>query len=114
MSIHADIKELQSILSETARVKNKLAELSKLKANCETRILSYLETHNQPGIKVNDKVLSIHVRKYRQHLKMKDKLETGINTLKQYGIDITPDVMAELIEKMKGTQKDIVSLKYKN
>lgn len=114
MSIHADVKELQSIRGEIERVQRQLATLRKLKADCESRILTYLRANDQPGIKVGGKILSIHVHTRRTKLREKDRLKMGMETLRQHGIHITDSVMNEVLKNIKGESKEIVSLKYKN
>lgn len=111
MSIQKDTLELQSLAIEIRRLSQQLSNLKKRKAECEKRILDFLEHTRQPGVKFNGQVILATEKNKRKYKKKVEKRTCGQNVLRKYGITNTEEALEELLEMMRGTPETVRTLK---
>ena len=113
MSIQTDINELNLIEEELARIRKQATQLRKQKEVIEQRVLHFLETKDQPGVKFRGKAIIADKRTSRSYKNSKKKTEDGVSILRQHGIHDADKVLEEIIEAMKGEKIEKEKLKIK-
>lgn len=104
-SISTDIQHLMDITEEIKRRRKELSDLRKSKQEYEERIIHYLETNNQPGIKYKGTTIIAEERKTRKPVKKLEKENRGTEILEKYGIDNGKETFHELMEALRGSPK---------
>ena len=113
MSIQADINELNQIEEELSRMRKRMSQLRKQKEAVEQRVLQFLESKDQPGVKFRGKAILADKRTSRSYKNPKKKTEDGASILRQYGVHNADKVLDEIIEAMKGEKIEKEKLKIK-
>ena len=113
MSIQADLNEINLIDDELSRMRKRMTELRKQKQAAEMRVLHFLETKDQPGVKFRGKAIIADKRTARVYKNPKKKNEDGADILRQHGIHNADKVLEEIIEAMKGEKIEKEKLKIK-
>ncbi len=111
MSIQQDVHELRSLDVEMKRLRKHIKLLKDQKDKCEKRILEYLETNQQPGLKHENTVIMAQERKKRRYEKKTSKIIKGESILDKYGIPNTKEILEELLEAMRGSPQTVSTLK---
>lgn len=113
MSIQTDVNELNNILIEIKRLNKTVAELRKRKKEIEGRITSFLQSKEQPGVKYKGMAIIAEDAKKVCYKSKKDKEQSGIETLKKYGIHNPDEVLKEVMSSMRGEELEMKKLKIK-
>lgn len=103
MEILADVNELKSLNVEYARLKEELKAIQEKRKVCEERILYYLDTNDQPGIKYKDVILLSENKNGRKRCDKKSKMQKGSDFLQNLGISNSKEVFENLMNTLKGS-----------
>jgi len=103
MSIVEDVKQLKLLDTEIKRQQNELRKLRNQKKECEKRILDYLETTEQPGLRFRDMTIIAKDSRRRRYKKKSEKEEAGQMILKKHGIYNSKEALEELLSAMRGS-----------
>jgi hypothetical protein len=102
MTIQSDVLELQNLDAELKRTRKQLKMLQQQKQNCENRILIYLETNEQPGLRMNGSVIMATDKRTRKYQNKTDRNINGEQVLQKYGIHSSKEALEELLEVLRG------------
>ena len=94
--------ELKELCLELKRTRHHLKMLNAQKTECEKRILNYLQTNEQPGIRFENMTIMIEDKERRTQSKKADRIERAAALLDRIGIDDSRTTVAQLIEAMRG------------
>jgi hypothetical protein len=103
MSIVEDVKQLKLLDIEIKRQQTELRKLRNQKKNCEKRIMDYLETTEQPGLRFQGMTIIAKESNKRRYRKKKDKEEAGEMILRRHGIYNSKEALDELLQAMRGS-----------
>ena len=103
MEILGDINELQSLTQELKRLKDQSRSIRQRKLEIEKRILTYLESSDQPGLKYKNIILLAESKETFKRTRIKDKITKGAEFLEQYGIGNSKEIVTKLFENLKGS-----------
>lgn len=103
MEILGDVNELQSLTQEMKRLREQSKALRQRKTEVEKKILEYLESSDQPGLKYKDIILLAENKETFKRGKAKDRILRGAEFLEQIGIDNGKQVITRLLEAIKGS-----------
>lgn len=103
MSIVDDVTELKRLDIEIKRQQTELRRLRNQKKDCEKRILDYLDTTEQPGLRFHDMTIIATDRKKRRYKKKSEKEEAGKIILQKHGIYNSKEALDELLNAMRGS-----------
>jgi hypothetical protein len=101
---------LKSLNVEYARLKEELKAIQEKRKVCEERILYYLDTNDQPGIKYKDVILLSENKNGRKRCDKKSKLQKGSDFLQNLGISNSKEVFENLMNTLKGSPVSISQL----
>lgn len=82
-----DMKELSKIVSELKITNTKAKELRTHKKELESKILEYLESTDQPGLKYHELVVLKSESTIHTRLKKKEKQDSIIKILEENGVE---------------------------
>lgn len=103
MEILSEVNELQSLTQEIKRLREQSKALRQRKTDIERKILEYLETSEQPGLKYKDIILLAENKETFKRGKTKDRLLRGAEYLDNIGIQNSKQVITRLLEAIKGS-----------
>lgn len=101
--IAGTVNELKTICSELKRLRSDTQKLNKRKKVLEEKIVHYLETKNELGLKFNGMAILKEEKERRPYKKKSEKIEKGASLLGEYGVDNPKEVLDELMNAMKGS-----------
>lgn len=102
MAARADVMELESIRTEIKRLAKELRELRKTEKVVETRIISYLNETNQPGVKYTNTAVVLHEKTPTKPKKKADKIADMGDVLRRYGVTDIEKAIADIDAARKG------------
>lgn len=106
MDIKGNVTELQEIDIEIKRLSQSLKQLRERKKLLEKKIIAFLDSNDQPGVKYNNVALVIEEKNKCVRKKPDQKKQDCIDILKKYGLNKNADeLMVELSFAMKGYSK---------
>lgn len=111
MSIRNDVKEMKELVTEMKRLSKTMKILRQQKQQCENRIIEYLRINNQPGLKLDGMTIIAADKTRRKYEGRAHKLERGARLLQQLGISNSKEVIADLLDAMKGDAHSETTLK---
>lgn len=103
MEILSDVTELQNLSIELKRLKEQYRSIQEKKKTCEERILYYLTSNEQPGLKYQDVVLLAQNKDSFKRCGRKDKIAKGSEFLEQLGIENGKEVFENLMNNLRGS-----------
>jgi len=103
MSIIEDVQELKRLQIEIKRQQTQLRDLRTHKKECEKRIMDYLETNDQPGLKFRDMTIIAQNTQRRRRKKKQEKQDAGLMILQKHGIYNSKEALDELLSAMRGS-----------
>lgn len=110
-TIKADVSELKSIVIEEKRLRFALKELMAKKSKMEEKILVYLNSTEQKGVKYKD-IAVISESKSRRKAKTKlEKEKDLVTVLKKNGMSISAKTVEEILNTLKGDPTEKINLK---
>lgn len=109
--INHDVKQLTHLADEIKRRRKELNELKKAKAECEERILNYLEANDLPGMRHQGMTIIAEEKKKRRHVKKTERENRGAEILAKHGIYNSKEALDELLEAMRGSPEPKHSLR---
>lgn len=109
----ADMKELTTIVAELKLTNMKARDLRTRKKELESRILTYLDETDAPGLRYKELVVlrsdsTTHARKNK-----KDKEESIVKVLEDMGIDDPKKAYEQITQAMIGEAKQVTKLRVK-
>jgi hypothetical protein len=111
-SIQADVNDLNNVRKELKRLRETMRNLQNLQKEYEKRILDYLETNDQPGVRYKGVTIIADEKQKRKYQRKADKLERGERMLRELGISDGKKVLENLLENLKGTPETRPVLKF--
>jgi len=112
MSIKSYLQELERLDVEIKRLSTTLKNLRKQSKQVESKIINYLNEHDQPGVKYNNKAIMIE-NKTTKKRRTKAERENGmLEVLKSYNIPNPEKAMDEIL-KAKSEETETMKLKFK-
>jgi cell division septum initiation protein DivIVA len=112
-SITTSVKELEEINKEMISLRRKIKELKDRKDSIEKDILDYLEKKEEYGLKYKNIAIIAEEKEKRLRKKKQDKLNDGVNYLKENGVSNAEHILQNLLDKMKGNISETKILKLK-
>ena len=112
MSIKNDILELNQINAEIKRLYTETRVLRKRSKNIEERILEYLKTKDQPGLKYNNTAIIVENKDRVIPKKKSDSEHDIIQVLRNNGVDDPVSVFKQITEAKKGETVEKRKLKF--
>lgn len=110
MQVRQDVLELQTLDKEIKRVRKHLRTLHVQYRQCEARILSYLETTKQPGVRLNGMIIKAETHTRRKTAPKKIKAQKCLEVLSRAHVN-EDEMVQELLDAMKGTAESKARLK---
>jgi hypothetical protein len=107
------IKELESLEEEIKRKNNEIKELKKQQNIVKELIISFLKEQEEKGVKYNDKVFILNKNLVRIRKKKDQKLESIKEVLQKNNIEITSNIINDIIESQKGYKEEKEKLEIK-
>jgi hypothetical protein len=112
-SISSTVKELKELNEELKNLRATVKTCNARKKKCEADVLEYLDENSQPGVKYGNFVVLADTKTKRERKKKAQKELDGKAVLEKHGIQNSSEVLAEVIESMRGKQCEISTLKTK-
>lgn len=112
MSIQRDLDELHQLNMEIKRLKGLVKNYTEQKSNVEKRIINFLKSQEQNGVRYNDTAILLEQKNIRNKKKKNEKIEDLHSVLKKYNINGSEAMIQDLIDANKGSQKKNESLKF--
>lgn len=109
----SDLRELKNISSEIKRLNMETKLLRLKKKEIEDRIMDYLHTVDQPGVKYGDLIVLSKERTTRKRLKKKEKEENAVTVLENMGVMNPKEALHAILDSMKGEETVVESLQIK-
>lgn len=109
--IRQDLKELSNIIEESKRLLDNLNTMRERKKELEQRLIDYLQTTDEVGLKYESFIFIPKDRKIRKRLKKKERDEKAVQVLSDYGVDQAKEAYEKLMDAMKGEEEIISALK---
>lgn len=103
MEILGDVNELQGLTQEIKRLREQSKTLRQRKTEVEKKILDYLESSDQPGLKYKDIILLAENKETFKRGKAKDRIIRGAEFLEQLGVQNSKQVVSNLLDVIKGS-----------
>lgn len=116
MPIHDDFTELQNIHIELKRLRVQTRELNAQRKQCEDRIIDYLRSHNHPGMRMGNTVVTVEPRQKSKRVSQSYKQMKCEQILSQYGVQDADSVVKEFLSALKGSpqQQEVLKIKQVN
>lgn len=113
MTIKSYLQELERLNVEIKRLSGVLKNLRKQAKQVETNIISYLNEHEQPGVKYNNKAIIIE-NKIKKKRKTKAQRDNDMmEVLRSYNIPNPEKAMKEILNS-KNEETETMKLKFTN
>jgi hypothetical protein len=120
MSVASDLRELENINLELAKINGEISRLRKLTAplklkaeEANERIIAFCNTRDTPGLKYQGKAIIIETKEKREPKKLANREEDAIRVLSSRGIENPAQVYKEMMEARKGELSEKRLLKIK-
>jgi len=110
-TIRRDVKALQEIVKEIKLLTTKLSKLRKEREKHEKVILEYLKTEDLPGVKDENFVVLAKKKTKRVRPKKNERIERGVELLRQQGVNQSPEFIEALLETLRGEEIETTWLK---
>lgn len=110
-SIQSDLDEMNALDLEIKRLNNSIKEFRKQKKLVETRLINYLKEQDTKGLKYNDQAIVLETVNSRTKKKKSEKMDSVVDVLRKYGVQIQDHVVKDLIEAQKGKETTNEKLK---
>ena len=110
MSIQSDIEELGQLNQELKRLQDRCKGLREARKVVEARIASYLDNHDQPGVRYKGTTVIARTKQRRKPRKKKEREMVARYVLEKYGIQDTQAVYDEMMEMMRGDPEEEVKV----
>jgi hypothetical protein len=112
--IVASVNELSELNKELKRLRDDTRKINKRKKEIENTIKTYLESHNQPGVKYKNIAIIAEPIQKRTAVKKTEKSNIISSTLSAYGIHAKQNLVDELMDRLKGDLEDGIKIKVKD
>tara|TARA_Y100000389_G_C17436188_1_gene505693 strand:- start:352 stop:699 length:348 start_codon:yes stop_codon:yes gene_type:complete len=113
MSIKGYVNELSQIKTEIKRLNDRKKKLQKLAKEVEKKIITFLDSKNQPGVKYQGTAVLVESKNKIKTKKTKEREQDSISVLEKYGINNPKEVLGELLQARKGEKVETKKLKFK-
>jgi hypothetical protein len=111
--VMSDMKELKNITIELKRLGMETKIIRYKKKEIEDRIMDFLHTENQVGVKLGDLVVMSKEKNGRRRLKKEEKENNAIGVLESMGIINSKQALYSILDSMKGESTITESLHMK-
>jgi len=108
-NVREDLKELSKIYENLKNLALQMKDLRDRKKQIETNLIDYLQQTEEVGLRYNSFIFFPKDKKVRKKLKKKERDETAIRVLEDYGVDQAKEAYEKLMDAMKG-EEEIVSV----
>jgi seryl-tRNA synthetase len=114
MSIQADLDELSNIDYEIKRLKATLQSMKQQRDTVEQRVIQFLKSQEQPGVRYQGKAVLLDVKK-RTHRKKKLEKEADMaSVLKDYGVRDAEHALRAILNVQRGNAVEADTIKIYN
>lgn len=115
MSIQSDVNELQLIKNELKDLGVRARALRLRAKAIEHRIVEYLASKDQPGIKYKGIAIVVEKKPKRVAKKKQDQDDDALAVLRNTGLDSSQaeKILREILEARRGASEDMSKLKFK-
>jgi hypothetical protein len=110
-SVREDLKELSRIYEKLKAFSTEIKELRDRKKELETNLIDYLQESEQVGLRYESFIFFPKDKKIRKKLKKKEREETAIRVLEDYGVNQPKEAYDKLMDSMKGEEEIIPVIK---
>ncbi len=107
------LKEMQNVVAEIKRLAIETKLLRLKKKTIEDKIMEYLHSVEQPGVKFGNLIVLAKENTKRKRLKKKEKEEGAIKVLEEMGIMDGKTALTKILDSMKGEEIISESLQVK-
>jgi hypothetical protein len=111
-SIQGDIAEVKSLTIELKKQRAIVKQLNQQKKAAEQRIIDYIQSKEQDGMKYNGEAIRVMDKKKRATKKKKDQEEDALTVLRENGIRNPDTVLKQLLESRRGDEIDEFKLNF--
>ena len=111
MSIQGDLDEMNNLNLEIQRLNGVIKDYRKQKKVVENRLIQYLKTQEQKGLKYNDQAVVLETKNGRAKKKKSEKVDSIVDVLRKYNLKIQDHMIDDILDAQKG--KEIKSEKLK-
>lgn len=110
MSIQGDIQELNRLDAEIKRLNKTAQFLRTQKKKVEQRIVQFLDTKDQPGVKYHGMAILTRDQVKHTYKSLKSKDSDILAVLRQYNIDNPESALADIKTALKGNETTVKKL----
>lgn len=110
-NVREDLKELSKIYETIKKLMNEIKDLRDRKKTIEQNLLEYLQKTEEVGLRYESFIFFPKDKKIRKKLKKKEREETAIRVLEDYGVDQPKEAYEKLLESMKGEEEIVPVIK---
>jgi hypothetical protein len=110
-SVREDLKELSRIYERLKTLSNEIKELRDRKKDLENNLIDYLQESEQVGLRYESFIFFPKDKKIRKKLKKKEREETAIKVLEDYGVNQPKEAYEKLMDSMKGEEEIVPVIK---
>lgn len=107
----ADVKKLKNIITELNRLRLVSNKLRKDKTELESKILQYMQEHEEIGLEIDGIKILAENKKRRGKLNKEERQKMAIEALEKFGIMNAEAVLEELSISTKGEPIIVPNLK---
>ena len=111
MSIQHKVTQLTNLNTEIKRLYKEISRMKKVQATINKEITDYLIANNEKGFRIGDTALVLDVKNKPFVKTKKNKEESYLNMIEEYGIEDPKRFLEKLIEAGKDT-KEVSELKF--
>ena len=100
--IVSTVQEIDVLEKEIKVLKTNLCKLIKRKKELESKIITFLDHKDQPGLKYKDITIISEEKDRHKRLKKSDRLDKGVYILRKYGVSNPEEALKDLMTNLKG------------
>jgi hypothetical protein len=100
--IVSTVQEIDLLEKEIKVLKTNLYKLIKRKKELESKIITFLDHKDQPGLKYKDITIISEEKDRHKRLKKSDRLDKGVHILRKYGVSNPEEALKDLMTNLKG------------
>jgi len=110
-AVRDDLKELAKIYDTIKKLSNEIKELRERKKELESNLLDYLQEKQEVGLRYESFIFFPKDKKIRKKLKKKEREETAVRVLEEYGVNQPKEAYEKLMDSMKGEEEVVPVIK---
>ena len=110
-NVREDLKELSKIYENIKSLCQDIKDLRDRKKTIEDRLLEYLQQTEEVGLRYESFIFFPKDKKIRKKLKKKEREETALRVLEDFGVYTPKEAYEKLMDSMKGEEETVSVIK---